>query len=93
MSDLATIELRGSPAAMGEAFGETFRDETRGLTESRIRHLIEFVERHAPGRSVSREAVLACVGQTVPAHARTASRETLRPGAWRSTNSIRCRMR
>lgn len=82
MSDLATIELRGSPAAMGEAFGETFRDETRGLTESRIRHLIEFVERHAPGRSVSREAVLACVGQTVPAH------ESFDPAIWAEFRGI-----
>jgi len=76
MADIPTIELSGSPAEMGEAFGEGFKEEARQLTESRIEALIRFIGRHAPDREVSRRSVLESVGRTVAAH------ESFDPAIW-----------
>lgn len=70
MGRLRIIELVGSPAAMGEAFGEELRDDVRTLTESRIEHLVRFVEKHAPERRITRQRALEAVGRTVEAHRR-----------------------
>ncbi len=68
MSTVRKFQVAGPPAAMGEAFGEQFRDETRQLTERRIAHLIEFVADHAPGRRLSRRQAVALAGRTLQAH-------------------------
>ena len=67
---LRTVELAGSRRAMGEAFGEQFRDDVRGLTDARIAALLAFVHRHSPGRALSREQALAIAGRTAEAHRR-----------------------
>ena len=53
---------------MGEAFGEQFRDDIRGLAESRTEHLVRFVQRYAPGRDLSSRALRRLVSETVEAH-------------------------
>ena len=68
MSGLRRIVLSGTRKAMGESFGEQFRDDIRKFAESRMNHLIELVERHDPARGVSREDVLECAHRTVDAH-------------------------
>ena len=68
MADIRTVELAGTPRAMGECFGEQFRDDIRRFTESRIGHLAAFVHQHDRERSLSRETTLAIAGRTVEAH-------------------------
>jgi len=68
MADIGHVELAGSPAAMGEAFGEQCRDGARDLTQSRMDHLAEFVLRQDPGRDLSREDILDAARRTVQAH-------------------------
>jgi len=68
MPELPVVEVAGPPKAMGEAFGEQCREGARDLTESRMDHLAGFVERHSPGRGVSRRSILDLVALTVPAH-------------------------
>jgi predicted choloylglycine hydrolase len=68
VADIRTVELAGTPRAMGESFGERFRDDIRRFTESRIGHLAASVRQHDRERSLSREAILAIAGRTVDAH-------------------------
>jgi len=44
---------------MGEAQGETYRDEIQDFVTWRIAHAAEFVRRYDPGRSLGREEILA----------------------------------
>jgi len=59
--DLPIIELSGSPAHLGESFGEACRDELRELYARRLQSVL----RHARdrGRSVTEEQVLDTAGQ------------------------------
>jgi isopenicillin-N N-acyltransferase like protein len=68
VSELRKVELAGAPRAMGEAFGEMFREDIRRFADIRMGYLIAFVERYDPGRAMSRDEVLACAAQVVPAH-------------------------
>jgi len=70
MGELRQVTLSGRPAAMGEAFGEQFRDDVRALTEARIAHLVESVAAYQPGRTLAREDLPALVGRCVDAHRR-----------------------
>lgn len=67
-SDLRVVELSGSAQAVGESFGEEFREDIRAFTESRLAHVVEFVGRHAPARCFGRRDALACAARTAPAH-------------------------
>lgn len=66
--DLRHVQLAGPPAAIGAAFGEQFRDDIRDLAERRMAHLAAFVAMHQPGRTVSRDQVLAVARRTLPVH-------------------------
>ena len=68
MSDFRFVELSGSPAAMGEAFGEQFRDEIRGLFEARMSRVKRFLALQDPGRPFSPAAVLKVARGTIDAH-------------------------
>ena len=68
MDRLRVVELSGAPRRMGEAFGEEFREDIQNFTQSRMDHLAEFVQRHDPGRRLSREAILTAVRLTLDAH-------------------------
>ena len=70
MSELRKVELAGAPAAMGEAFGEQFRDEVAALTRRRMDHLAEYVGARGPGAEISRERMLRLAGAAVEAHRR-----------------------
>ncbi len=68
MSQLRRVVLAGSPAAMGEAFGEQFRDDVRALTETRIGHVTEFVSKYQPERKLPREEMLGLAGRSIDVH-------------------------
>lgn len=70
MSDvLKTCELSGTPSAMGEAYGESFRDEIRAFAESRAKRLAEFIAKYDDGRGVSREHIRDAAAGLLPVHA------------------------
>jgi isopenicillin-N N-acyltransferase-like protein len=58
------IELAGSPAQMGEAFGEATRDEVAALYELRLRATLEQVTRYA-GRRAQESELLALASACV----------------------------
>ena len=70
MSDLRFVELCGSPATMGEAFGEQFRDEIRGLFEARMNRVRHFLGVHDPDRPFSPAAALEIARGAIGAHQR-----------------------
>jgi len=57
MEVIRYMELRGTPREMGEAHGEAWRDEIRDFIARRIDVARDFVERHDPGRGLTREDV------------------------------------
>ena len=65
---LRTVELAGAPRAMGEAFGEQFREEIQDFARLRMECLLAHVRKHDPERDISREDVLALAGRTATAH-------------------------
>ncbi len=74
MSNLSLVELSGSPKAMGQSFGEQFRQGIRELIESRVRRVTEFLRKRRPEAHPSREDVLACAARTVESHRQYDSR-------------------
>ena len=65
---LRTVELAGAPKAMGEAFGEQFRQEIQDFARLRMESLLAHVRKHDPERDISRQDVLALAGRTAAAH-------------------------
>jgi hypothetical protein len=68
MSDLRYLEVNGSPRAMGEAHGETYRDEIRDFSARRMAHLISFIARYDPGRDLAAPGVLSVASELLEAH-------------------------
>lgn len=62
--DLPIVELAGSPRRMGEAFGESCRDQTRELYAIRMKWAIRFAQEQ--GRAVTEEQVLDLCRQCLP---------------------------
>ena len=65
---LRHIELAGSPATIGECFGEQFRDDIHNLAESRTDHLVAFIQGYDPGRSLSKRYLQRVVTDVLEAH-------------------------
>jgi len=65
---LRSFEVEGSPARMGELFGEAYREEIIALAEIRLAKLAEHVHRYDPGRLPSRDHILAAARATIEAH-------------------------
>jgi isopenicillin-N N-acyltransferase-like protein len=65
---LPTVELTGPPAAMGESFGEQFKEQIRQFAARRLEQVTKFVALHDSGRRVTRHDILEAAATTRTAH-------------------------
>ncbi|MAE67957.1 MAG: hypothetical protein CMJ18_27195 [Phycisphaeraceae bacterium] len=70
MPDLRFIAVSGTPARMGESFGEQFREQIHGFFEARMNRLERVVKQYQPDRIFSRDAVLETARGAIDAHRR-----------------------
>ena len=82
MAGLPKVELAGSRKAMGECFGEQFREGIQNFAQSRMDHLVAFVQRHDPERNLSRDGVLELARSTIEAH------QQFEPAIWEEFQGI-----
>ncbi|MFH1866226.1 MAG: C45 family peptidase [Candidatus Eisenbacteria bacterium] len=68
MCHLRYLVVSGSPGAMGEAQGETYRNEIQNFVARRVAHAGEFVRKYDPGRSLDRSEVLAAAEDLLDSH-------------------------